>query len=194
MAAELTNAPGRRRDQGIPAPLDLAERLRPLLLEMLAPVRHLQDTPLQSDIDCEGIVQAAWRSPSAGALRKELDPRQDWKTVSAVFNALVEQALRDDSTPGEAEVGPAGDERDDEDVPGKGGAATAPAQPHPTAAWLEHYATVMRGVHATAAEMVGLRLEGYMAREIAERLGLGLRLVGRILRDARRGWEKETKE
>jgi ferredoxin len=49
--------------------------------------------------------------------------------------------------------------------------------------WLERFHAECRAVDPRALEIVALRLEGRDLREIAERLGIGPRLVERILAD-----------
>ena len=49
--------------------------------------------------------------------------------------------------------------------------------------WLDRFYAAARVVDPQAIEIVGLRLEGFDDREIADRLSLGPRLVRRILRD-----------
>jgi hypothetical protein len=60
--------------------------------------------------------------------------------------------------------------------------------------WLQHVNLVFQAIHPAAIDILGLRLEGHEDREIAERVGLGLRLVRRILQDMRLAWEPQTRE
>jgi NAD-dependent dihydropyrimidine dehydrogenase PreA subunit len=62
------------------------------------------------------------------------------------------------------------------------GVPPAPVSGPPTQ-WLDHLYAVARSVDLRAIEIVGLRLEGCADREIAERLGTGMRLVRRIADD-----------
>jgi hypothetical protein len=145
---------------------DLEETLRPLLQEMLARLRRYRDTPLQDGIDSAGIVQAALRLFSAGPSAAGPGHFPDLKSVQFVLDGLVARALG---------AGPL-------DRAGSNGAGLA--------GWLEHLHATLRAVHPAAVEMVGLRVEGCQDREIAERLGLGLRLLKRILRDLRAAWDQ----
>jgi hypothetical protein len=159
---------------------ELEEKLQPLLQEMLARLRRYRDMPLQDGIDGAGIVQAALRSLSAGPSAAESSHLPDLGVVKVILDGLIERALGDEghSQEGERSVPAAGR------LDGAGGNGAG------LAVWLEHLHAALRGAHPAAVEIVGLRVEGCQDREIAQRLGLGLRLVRRIIRDLRPAWEQ----
>ena len=138
--------------------------LLPLLRKILAFLRRVGETPLQSRIDAVGIARAVLRDcPSS--LSGE---------VNGVLDDLVLRSLRRPPSvpvedPGVKEV-PADVEAEERAV-------------QSLAAWLDRFYVDLRTIDPQTFEIVGLRLDGCTSREIAERLGLGLRLVKRIIRD-----------
>jgi hypothetical protein len=56
----------------------------------------------------------------------------------------------------------------------------APDRPHPLATWLDALYETARHTHPRAIDVLALRVEGWDDREIARKLGLGLRLTVRI--------------
>jgi hypothetical protein len=51
--------------------------------------------------------------------------------------------------------------------------------------WIDELCNVLRAIDPTAIEILRLRVEGYEPRDIAGRLGTGVRLVRHVLADAR---------
>ncbi len=138
--------------------------LLPLLRKILAFLRRVGETPLQSRIDAVGIARAVLEDcPSS--LSGE---------VNGVLDDLVLRSLRrPPSVPvedPEVREAPADVEAEEKAV-------------QALAAWLDRFYVDLRTIDPRTFEIVGLRLDGCTSREIAERLGLGLRLVKRILRD-----------
>jgi len=161
----------------------LEERLRPLLLVMLARLRRDRDTPLRDGIDSAAIIQEALRTCSAVPLAVPGCPMPDLQLSEAILDGVIERALRDEQRPGP-----------ERPVSSDGRLDRAVAKGADLATWLGHLHAALRATHPTAVEMVVLRVEGCEDREIAQRLGLGLRLVRRVIRDLRRAWEQSVRE
>jgi hypothetical protein len=138
--------------------------LLPLLRKILAFLRRVGETPLQSRIDAVGIARAV-----LGDCPSRLSGE-----VNGVLDDLVLRSLRrPPSVPvedPEVREAPADVEAEEKAV-------------QALAAWLDRFYVDLRPIDPRTFEIVGLRLDGCTSREIAERLGLGLRLVKRILRD-----------
>lgn len=149
----MTNLTGLLCD--VPQPADALRALReewlPLLQRLLACLRHARETPLQFEVDCEGIVAAAL-----------IDAPADPRCATPMMNQLVGDIL---------------DVRSDR-------AADASL-----ATWLDRLYRDMRAVHPAAIDILALRVEGYVPRDIAERLGLGLRQVHHMTREMRARWQ-----
>ncbi len=184
---------GDARDEPLPA-----EKFLPLLQAVLARVRRARDTPLQFGIDSEEIVSAALREFHDGLAGAQLVRWQDWLSVKKGFHQLVTRSLQAErAEPEAAEPLPAASQS----PPENGAVKVATADDldsfeknaaHPLADWLDQFHTVMSEIQPRAIEIVTLRVEGFQDRDIAERLGLGLRLVRRIVRDLRASWEAVT--
>ncbi len=138
--------------------------LLPLLRKILAFLRRVGETPLQSRIDAVGIARAV-----LGDCPSRLSGE-----VNGVLDDIVLRSLRrPPSVPvedPEVREAPADVEAEEKAV-------------QSLAAWLDRFYVDLRTIDPRTFEIVGLRLDGCTSREIAERLGLGLRLVKRILRD-----------
>lgn len=202
MTSDLLDPMSREPTSDASARADLEEKLQPLLQEMLAGVRRYLSTPLQEIIDSAGITTVALRNMnlSNGDCESGPDHLRDWWTVKAVLDQLVERSLSDE-TPLVGWDKLAKQSSAHQPPHNAGGPALRLTHPtrdpdgtHPLAAWLEQFYTVIREVHSRAFEIVGLRIEGYTDRDIAERLGLGLRLVRRMISDMRLAWETATEE
>jgi hypothetical protein len=203
MTSDLMDLMSRELTSDASTRADLEQKLQPLLQEMLAGVRRYLSTPLQEIIDSAGISAVALRNLNSSNGDRESGPDhlRDWWTVKAVLDQLVERSLSDETNSFVgwdklAKRAPA-----HEPYHNAGGPALPlphptldPGGPHPLAAWLEQFYTVIREVHSRAFEIVGLRIEGYTDRDIAERLGLGLRLVRRMISDMRLAWETAAEE
>lgn len=138
--------------------------LLPLLRKILAFLRRVGETPLQSRIDAVGIARAV-----LGDCPSRLSGE-----VNGVLDDIVLRSLR---RPPSVPVEDPGDREATADVEVEERAVQS------LAAWLDRFYVDLRTIDPRTFEIVGLRLDGCTSREIAERLGLGLRLVKRILRD-----------
>lgn len=146
-------------------------RTCPLLIEMLARVRHTQDTPLDFAIDGQRIATDALRAVEARL--DDLDsPGTAPEQVMQAIDALVRGVL-ETPAPRAAPVAPTLD--------------SAPLADR-LAAWMEQTHGRMRVVHPMALDILGLLLEGRTSREIAEHMEFGLRLTQRITADMRAAW------
>lgn len=162
----------------------------PLFEGMLSHLRRSRETPLQFEIDSQGIVTAVLIAvPLDGIPAHETSPEADWKTLKGALDSLAARFLREEYANGETigrdhgSSGPPSD-RLRHDDPG------SPASLRGLlATWLERYYRLMREASPQAIDIAALRAEGYQDRDIAERLGLGLRLVRRIVREMRTNWE-----
>ena len=132
---------------------------RSLLAEMLTRVRHSRDTPLDCRIDAPGITAAALEGFADG-------PRlEDPHRLLASVDRIAREALEC---------------RDVPDLPSGVGEGLS--------SWLERAHRRMSAVHPLAPDILSWRVEGETSREIAGRLGLGLRLTERITADMRAAW------
>lgn len=191
MTTELRNAMDNWPDRAGPAQLDLEETFRPLLKELLTQLHRSGDTPLRFGIDSVGIVDATLKEVFSRQTEDEAVSRQDWETVKAAFDGLLERALLDEPelwersnrSPSAEKSYPSG--KSGSGVSGSAGTSVNKTAPHPLATWLDHFHALMREVHPSAIEVANLRMEDYTCREVAQQLGLGLRLVRRIVEDMR---------
>ncbi len=145
--------------------------MRSLLAEMLASVRHTQDTPLYFGVDGHRIAAAALRTAHA---RVGVDDPTlgDTAVVMSGIEVLVRQAL--------GGFGPTAS-------PCESDHDAAPLS-HQLGEWMLRTHGRMREVHPLALDVLGLLVEGDTAREVAEELGFGLRLTRRIVADMRAAW------
>jgi hypothetical protein len=159
---------------------NLEVELHPLLQALLAHVRRARQTPLQFGIDSEGIVAAALKD--LGSSEGRSGPWEDGPIVTAALNKLVDRFLQNEPmssvTEGRSPRLKPSTRRDSGDTNAS----------HPLANWLDCLYTTMSDVQPRAIEILGLRVEGFQDRDIAERLGLGLRLVKHIIEDMRVHW------
>jgi len=198
MTGELRDAMDSWPSGDRPAQLDLEEKFRPFLKDLLSRAHRSRDTPLRFGIDSDGIVDAAVKSFLAGQAEEEEASSQDWETVKAGFDALLERALLEERehpagsnrSPITEQSHPSGNNGNA--ISGSAGVRVDKRAPHPLAAWLERFYTAMRGVHPNAIEIASLRVEDFTSREVAQQLGLGLRLVRRIIEDMRLALQGEA--
>lgn len=198
----LTDVVNGARQGDMRAELYREEKIQPLLREMLSRARRARETPLQFGLDSAEIVDAAVNDFLACSADVELSQLQDWEMVEAVFDMLISRALRDDGAHhGTEHRSPLtqrprfGDSTVNEEA--KAHADEPPEEEdtqHPLVGWLKRSRALMQRVHPAGIQIVELRVDGYQNREIAERLGLGLRLVNRIVDDMRTSWERATEE
>ncbi len=189
MTSEFEDATGSWPGGDGPSQFDLEEKYRPFLQDILARAHRSGDTPLRFGIDSDGIVHAALKNFLAEQADQQ-ESSQDWETVKAAFDAMLERALLDERRQAGSICSPIAQQSHPSDddgnaISGNAGVKVNQRAPHPLAAWLERFYDAMRGVHPNAIEIAGLRMEDYTSREIAQQLGLGLRLVKRIIEDMR---------
>jgi len=132
----------------------------PLLQRLLACLRRSRETPLQFEIDSAGI---------AAAVLADFSPERakDAKRVVGALSALIDECMRGDASG---------------DVDCDRAAASSLVE------WIDRFYRAMRSVHSAAIDILALRVEGFEARDIADRLNLGLRQVHSILREMRASW------
>jgi hypothetical protein len=141
----------------------LREKWLPLLQRLLACLRRSRETPLQFEIDSASIVSAALADhPSVRS--------SDAGDAIAALNQLVAGLLADDELP----------------------VLRSHGRNVSLARWVDEFYRGMRSVHALAIDIIALRVEGFEPRDIAEKLGLGLRQVRSILREMRTSWAGQS--
>jgi hypothetical protein len=196
MAIDAIDAVKRGASSG-PRPAVADERLRSLLQKLFVAARRAQETPLAFEAGFYGIASAAWVEFLGDA---SPDERRAWRDEVALHPRLhlamaailgVQPTYRGSPERrfGEGETSPdfaASQEAADPRVQ-----SFEEQKERELAAWLERTCAVVRGVDPQALEILTLRLEGYGVREAAQRLGLGLRLVQRVVADLRNAWSKE---
>lgn len=155
------------------------EQPQALLRAMLACLRRHRDTPLQDGIDRAGIVQAALRTVSASPCAPGSSHLADLESDLVLLDGLIAGSLRDEQSPPEPQP-----------------SAGRPDRPagNDLAAWLEQLHAALHATHPAAVEVVALRVEGCQDREIAQRLGLGLRLVRRLIQDLRQARQQAVQK
>jgi hypothetical protein len=165
-------------------PPNLEEKYFALLQVLLTLLRRARETPLQFGIDSDGIVTAALREFLSQAPQTRSGPNQNWPLVTAALDRLLVRSLGGNThQPFAAPV-----------TKGCRVLSAPDAQsfeepvPHPLAVWLERLFAILSEIQPRAVEIVALRVEGFEDRDLAERLGLGLRLVRRIVADVRTNW------
>ena len=152
----------------------LEEELRPLLNVLLAHVRRARETPLQFGIDSEEIVGVTLKTLGTDLI---INRWGGWWIVTMALDKLIDRSLHEErmdclalqhSQHIQSVTGPGIDDSNTS---------------HPLAKWLDCIYTAMTIVQPRAIEILALRLEGFDDRDIAQRLGMGLRLVKRIIED-----------
>lgn len=169
----------------------LAEKLTPLVLELLARLRRFRDTPLLEDLDSAGIAQDCWNSFLSNLPRQEQGAFQDWQATLAALDCLIESALPETLNPAGQLPGQLPTPEPDASN-GPGASVAGPGCKHPPslAAWLEGVHQSLGEVHSKSFELLGLRLEGYAPRDLAQKFNLGLRQIQRVLGDLRQAWKR----
>ncbi len=191
MTSNLKDAIDDRPDATTGAQLDLEEKCRMALKQILTHARRAPDTPLRFGIDSEGIIHAVLNDLYTAQAEEDAGSSPDWEMTKAVFDVLLKQALLDEPQRRAGLNRPLITEQPypsinaANGVSGRAGVRVNKKAQHPLAVWLERFYTAMRGVHPDAIEIVSLRTEDFTSREIAQRLGIGLRLVMRITEDIR---------
>lgn len=153
------------------ADLSPDEQMRLLLAEMLASVRHTQDTPLYFGVDGHRIAAAALRTAHA---------RVDADDPTLANAAVLMSGIEDLARQALGSVRPTVRAREADD-------GTAPLV-HQLGEWMLRTHGRMREVHPLALDVLGHLVEGDTAREVAEQLDLGLRLTRRLIADMCAAW------
>jgi hypothetical protein len=146
-----------------------------LLQRMLSLVRRSRETPLQFEIDSERIAAVALDEFGASSLFEDTRLTRNLGILNGLIHQIpggegepLKSDLRNTSSRSQCDQGRVG--------------------MHSVAAWLEHLYGVAREIHPQAIDMLALRLQGFDARDIAQHLDLGRRLVQRVLSDMQAGW------
>lgn len=144
---------------------------------LLNRMRQLSDVPLQSGINGPAIVRSAWLA--GGSMGGAYEPA----SLPSTLDELVEEALAD------RRAQPC-DGRTTSAAPEAPAAATPldEATLETLSQWVERVFSTIRNVHKRAIDVLALRANGLSDREIARQLGLGLRLVQRMVDDIRAAW------
>jgi hypothetical protein len=173
----------------VPPQARLMRLARPLLEQLLARTSRFLETPLQFEIDSAGVAMDVWGSFSADLSAADRHLLSDGAQLRVALDLLIERAL-EDADP-ECDIlalesphrwQSSSTVRPDVD-------STCSALFHSPLVyiveWFDKFCSSLRLTHPRAIEIVRMRVEGYAARDIAGRLGMGVRLVRRLLADAR---------
>lgn len=160
-----------------PAAMPAEGSLRRLLEELLAQTQRAGDTPLRFGLDTDEIVRTALATQLGATSSGLSDALNDPPAVVNALDSLVAAALGGE----QASSAP----RNQPDPASLQGALTA---------WLGWLRAVAQSVHPDAIEILARRLEGCDDCDIALRLGLGPRLVGRLVAELREQWAARERE
>jgi hypothetical protein len=144
------------------------EALQPLLLAILSRLRRFRDTPLRFGINNQEIAAAAWNEFIIGLPEKERSEWQDQNHIGFLLTTKVLHLLSPESPPDSKNTNQS------------------------LADWISQLYCVLRETDDRAVEIMELRVDGLQARDIAEQLNLGLRLVKRILHQMDFNWNHAT--
>lgn len=163
-----------------------------LLGVLLGRLRGARETPLQFGIDSEGIVSATLKDRRVADM--QFDSCANGSFVTTRLDELITELLQPQRGSGRKN-----------EVPMHSALSASLAMPgqlatptmrvtssHPLVHWLERVHTVLSNAQPRVVEIIAMRLEGFGDRDIAERLGMGLRLLRRIVADAQADWQRES--
>lgn len=194
MSTDLMDALGRWRQGEASAQQALIEQLQPLLQELIARLRPYREAFMLEGVDCSSLAQTGLQAFLGKVPKKDQSLLQDWHNVEPILTLLVQRTLQKEGENSEA-AGPAERGHGGESLNGAAGKEqTGEKTSQALASWLERFQTILRSVHPKAIDMVDLRLDGHSNRDLAQRLGMGLRLVQRVFADMRQTWEKVTRK
>jgi len=160
-----------------------AEKIEALLLELLEPIRHSDDTLLYFEIDSRAIAEPVWENFVASLSREEVRRWENWEVIRNALSALVRQTL--DRHSGSTAI------------PGMDGGFQRPndeATMQSLGAWFKRLVDMMQGIDQRTLQILALRIEGFDDRDISEQLGTGLRCVQRIAREMQLAWNAKPLE
>jgi ATP/maltotriose-dependent transcriptional regulator MalT len=154
-----------------------AEKIEALLLELLEPIRHSDDTLLHFEIDSRAIAEPVWKNFVASLSREEIRQWENWELIRNALSNLVRQTL-DRHSGGTAIPGI------DEEFHPPSDETTMPS----LGAWFKRLVDLMQGIDQRTLQILALRIEGFNDRDISEQLGTGLRCIQRIAREMQLAW------
>jgi len=154
-----------------------AEKIEALLLELLEPIRHSDDTLLHFEIDSQAIAKPVWENFVASLSREELRTWGNWEGIRSALSTLVGQTL---DRPGDVAVPTS----ESEGFQATSDEATMPS----LGAWFKRLVDMMQGVDQRTLQILALRIEGFDDRDISEQLGTGLRCIQRITGEMQLAW------
>jgi hypothetical protein len=160
--------------------------IRLLMQRLMAEARRLKDTPLQFQIDGPGIVLSVWEDIWPQLAMRDRTLLADGELLCASLDELLAEACAADDAPAALDDFFPRSRVNSADVEQPANSSSHNPLPR-LAAWFDRGCAAIRFVHPQAIEVMSLRLEGYDARDIAERLGTGARLVRRLLAELRAG-------
>lgn len=157
---------------------------RPLLQQLIAQVRIARAAPLHFHADSASIAASAWRGfwPCLGEneRRRIADGESLCKALDAVLEPVLSDVLSD--APCDAPSGHVAREVRGDLCGGACDSSTRNGDHLPSLVrWFERLHAALRTASDLAVAAIVLRLEGYDERDVAVRLGLGMRLVRRML-------------
>lgn len=160
-----------------------AEKIEALLLELLEPIRHSDDTLLHFEIDSRAIAEPVWENFVASLSREEVRQWENWEVIRNALSNLVRQTL-DRHNGGTAIPG-----IDEEFHPPCDEAAM-----QSLGAWFKRLVDLMQSIDQRTLQILALRIEGFSDRDISEKLETGLRCIQRIAREMQFAWNANPLE
>lgn len=162
-----------------------ARIVRPLLQQLIGELHRVRGTSLLFQVDSPSIVTATWNAQWPLLDEDERRIVSDGQRLCQTLDELLLQACRDECDEQRAGVS----EPPNED--GRLTMATGKLQDmhHPLAAlarWFDELSEALHAASDASVAALALRLEGYDVRDVALRLGLGVRLVLGLLAEVRR--------
>jgi DNA-directed RNA polymerase specialized sigma24 family protein len=192
MSGDITNAAARCREQDPQAPTDLEKALQPFLQEMVRLVRRRRPDHQRPRIDSEGVVNAALQSLLKRAADHRFPELSNRDEVKKLLTTLVKRRLFDEVEQNDRKVR---DARRDLPLDGDKPAAAADLLDPTFADWLEELLREVEKVHPRAREVVDLCLAGHTEnKEVAARLGVGVRWVQATRKAMKEAWDRARKE
>ena len=170
--------------------IDLDRRVR---AELLALVRRNRNSALRPRIDSEGVVNAALKSFLSGVRNDEFSTVQNRRDVERLLTRFTLCVLKDQIREALADKRTIAREQtmDAQGAPQPADASQPTAQECAMAVeYWEKFPEVVRGVHKNAMDVLELSLEGLTATQIADKTGMGVRTVQKIIRRMIEAWNR----